>query len=289
MKGRRIVASCLMILMLGLCVVEAGAAAFDFTGYDVTSANLEAVLGTKVAELDAKAYGFSFGAFDGVFRNLNIITQVFRTEQAVTIGTGENGTEIALEPGGYTFVYTLDYTTLSGGLPNSTVNDFQMFRLVDDQIINHISNPGEPMAFNKVLGGAYNTNAEFGGGSGTPSFELYPAGLTGTETIMVGFESYKLEYAWPNGGQVAPGTKAMVFLFTSPETHIWQLGWGSQNGQDLPTLAERQAVGLTGEGGNVVGGGGGVNGIPMYMPVAPEPACLLGLLFGGVGLLKKRR
>ena len=290
MKTRERLLSGALAAVLALCAGGAALAdSIDFTGYAVGSPDLEATLGPKVAELDAVAYGFSFGAVGlDPYRNLNIISQVYQADHAVVVGTGVNGTEISLQPGDLTFAYTLDYSVLSDGVGNSPVNDFQLYRVIDDQYFNMVSNPGPWMALDAIIAGAYNTAAEFGGGAGTPAFEPYPNGLTCEEIDAVGFQTDEVEFAWPTDDQVDPGMKAMVFMFLPANTGIWQIGWGSADGLGVDDLSARQLIGETGEGGNVVGGGSRVKGIPILVPV-PEPVSMVVLTLGAMACLLRRR
>ena len=184
----------ILVAVVGLATqAHATNTEYDFTGYAVSSGDMVTVLGTKVAELDAAAYGYDFGAFNETFRNLNIITEVYQATQTVVIGVGEGGNPITLNPGDYTFAYRLDYSPIPGVGLNSPVNDFQLFRVVDDQFFNFLSNPGPNIAFGELAAGAYNTDAEFGAGAGTPSFEAYPAGVTGEELGFAGFVTGEVE------------------------------------------------------------------------------------------------
>ena len=279
----------LAVALYAVGSVQAGTVEFDyeFTGYSVAPADLESTFGVKVGELDAAAYGFDFSGGDTGhgFRNLNIISQVFEATQAVTIGTGQNGTPIELQPGDHTFAYTLDYTNVSGFLGNSAVRDFQLVRIV----VGAASNPGPMMALGQIAAGGYNTDSAFGGGAGTPPFQNYPNGFDGTEwDFGATFLSGQAEYDW-GADLVLPEDKAMVFMFTSPDVDVWQIGWGSENGQGKDTLPERQAIGDTGEGGSVIGGGSTVPGnIPLLIPV-PEPASLLTFLVAGYSFFLTRR
>jgi hypothetical protein len=278
---------------------------YDFLGYDCASAAMETTFGTKIAELDAEAYGFDFSDGDpsSGLRNLNVISQVFVATQTVNLGTCVRGKEIVLNPGDYTFAYTLDYSVLEGLAANSDIWNFQLYRVIQDDFINYISNPGPFMALAEIddKGGAYNTNAEFGSGAGTPPLLVgddlasppIPHGLTGEEIDMdIGgslFQSSEVEFSWDANDLIDPGMKAMVLVFTGPDVELWQIGWGSQSGQSLPTLAERQAVGETGEGANVIGGAGSqLDNIPVIVPVVPEPGMVL-LISCGVFLLRRRR
>jgi len=240
---------------------------YDFKGYSAPSADMETLFGPKVAELDAKAYGFSFGGTQDPFRNLNIISQVFKADEEVTIGIGENGTNIVIPKGGYTYAYTLDYSTLSGIATNSPVNDFQLYRVV------HM-NPGLFVALDQVIGGAYNTAPEFNG----PAFEAYPEGFTGEEyDFGSAFSTSEAEFSWPNDDQVDPGTKAMVLMFCTPVVQPMQIGWDSVEGYSG-----------TGEGGDIIGGSATLGEIPVLVPVVPEPGTVLLLTIGTTCLLRRR-
>lgn len=280
-----------LVVGLGLSItVQGDPVPYDFTGYSTSEGSLAAAFGTKVAELNAVSYGFDFSGGDSMhgLRNLNIITQVFVATQPVTIGTGENGTQIELQPGDYTFAYTLDYSNALGFVGNSAVSDFQLARVV---VAGDTSNPGEMIAFGEIIAGGYNTHPEFGGGTGTPGFQNYPDGFTGTIwDFGPSFLTGNAEYDW-GSAVVLPETKAMVFMFTTSDVNVWQVGWGSENGQGKGTLAERQAIGNTNEGGNVVGGGSTVPmNIPLLIPVVPEPVSFFSiLLIGNFFFLTKRR
>ena len=280
-----------LVVSLGLLSVIQGAIIYDYAPKSTPEGSLEATFGTKVAELNAVTYGFDFSGGDPEhgLRNLNIISQVFVATQNVTVGTGVNGMEIELQPGDYTFAYTLDYSNLSGFVGNSAVGDFQLARTV---VSGGISNPGEMIAFGEIIAGGYNTDPGFGqAGAGTPPLQDYPAGFSGTlwdfgPALLAG----KAQYNW-GSDDVMPDTKAMVFMFATSNVSVWQVGWGSENGQGKETLAERQAIGNTGEGGSVLGGGSTVPGdIPVLVPVIPEPASLVSfLLIGNIFLLTRRR
>ncbi len=281
-----------LMVVLALSAVAQGALIdYDFAGYSVSEASMEATFGTKVAELNAKTYGFDFsgGNPEHGFRNLNIISQVYVATQAVNVGTGVDGTPINLQPGDYTFAYTLDYSQLFYGFmyPNSAVSDLQLARIA---ALGPTSNPGEMIAFDAIVAGGYNTNSDFGGGSGTPPLQAPPAGFSG-ELLDFGptFLTGKVEYDW-GSSVVMPGDKAMVMIFVSGDVDVWQVGWGSENGHGKSTLSERQAIGDTGEGGSVIGGGQTVPGnIPVLVPVVPEPVSMSALVFGSIVILTKRR
>jgi hypothetical protein len=237
---------------------------------------METIFGPKVAELDAKAYGFDFGGGLDPYRNLNIISQVFKAEEEVTIGIGEGGENIVIPEGGYTYAYTLDYSAAGGLEDGSNVNDFQLYRVILDNVFNGISNPGPFVALDQVIGGAYNTAPEFNG----PAFEPYDDGFTGQELDYVpygtDFQSSEAEFSWPGDDQVRPGTKAMALMFCTPVVQDMQIGWDSVEGD-------------TGEGGNVIGGGAELKGIPVLVPVIPEPGSVLLLAMGATWLLRRRR
>jgi hypothetical protein len=246
---------------------------YDFTGYNAPVADMETLLGPKIDELDAVATGFSFGGSEGPFRNLNVISQVFRADQVISIGIGENGTNITLQPGDLTFAYTLDYIDSPIGPAQSPVNDFQLFRVVIDDVFSSppISNPGQQIALNNILAGAYNTAPEFSG----PAFEAYPQGFTGEETDYVptyNFQTSEAEFSYPGTDQVDPGSKAMALLFARDVT-IMRIGWDGVS---------------TGEGGNVIGGGSALDDIPVLIPIIPEPTTGL-LLLAGAMLLKSKK
>jgi hypothetical protein len=246
--------------------------AYDFTGY-APAGDLESVFGPMVASLDAKVdTTFSFGGPTDPYRSLNLISQVFQADAEVTIGTGEGGTEITLQPGDHTFAYTLDYTAGLAGTVDSELKDFQLFRVVDDQVFNYITNPGPFMALQEVIGGACNTAAGFDG----PALVPYDQGITATEVdgfMGMVLQTSKAQFSWPQDDQVSPGTKAMVFLFTTGDVDIMQIGW---DGTD------------TGEGANVLAAGKSLDNIPALIPV-PEPAGVLCVLLGGMVALRRRR
>jgi hypothetical protein len=280
-----------LVVGLGLSTALQGAIVnydYDFTGYSVSEGSLEATFGTKIAELDAASYGFDFsgGDWEHGLRNLNIISQVFVATQSVTIGTGENGTQIELLPGDYTFAYTLDYSNLLGFYANSAVSELQIARNVT---LGGTSNPGQMVAFEHILAGGYNTDSGFGGGTGTPPLTSYPDGFDGVLYDLAPTFAAKAEYDW-GAAVVLPETKAMVFMFAR-DVSVWQVGWGSEDGEGKDLLAERQAIGDTSEGGSVIGGGSTVPGnIPMLVPVIPEPASMLTfLLIGNIFILTRRR
>lgn len=288
----------LIALMVGLVGVSAavqGAVVdygYDFIGYSVPESSMAATFGTKIAELNADSYGFDFSGGDPThgLRNLNIISEVYVATQSVTIGTGVNGTPIQLQTGDYTFAYTLDYSVLLGFLnPNSTVSDLQLARSVVGGVV---PNPGQMIAFGEIMAGGHNTDPGFGdGGAGTPAFQGYPDGFDGTLwDFAPAFLAGQVEYDWGTS-VVLPGTKAMVLMFATSNVDVWQAGWGSENGQGVGTLAERQAIGNTGEGGSVIGGGNEVGNIPVLIPVVvPEPISFFSfLLVGNVLFLTKRR
>jgi len=268
----------------------------DYAPVDVASGAMESVFGPQVDELDAAAYGFNFqfkrddagaGYDDPMhgFRNLNVISQVFVADHQVTVGVGSGGSTIELQPGDYTFAYTLDYTDLDLILPDSAVQDFQILRTVfSDEI--QADNPGARMAVDLLIGGAYNTAAEYGdSGAGTPALLDYPDGMGSESMDTATLAADKLEYDW-GSATVDPETTAMVLLFCSPDIDIWQVGWGSEDGQGLANPVDREAVGATGEGGSVVGGGESIpDSIPLLIPVVPEPATLVILAAGGLILI----
>jgi len=258
---------------------------FDPVSVDVAPGAMEATFGAKVAELDARAYGFNFlylgNGQDDPFhghRNLNVITEVFVADQLISLGG------MSLQPGDLTFAYTLDYSQLDGLVPDSAVQDFQILRTVLGLTT---ANPGPAMAIDRILGGATNTNAAYGQGAGTPPLLAYPDGLACEAADYGVLVADMLEYDW-GADLVTPGTKAMVLLFTSP-ADIWQVGWGSQNGQAVTGPAAREAIGHTCEGGSTLGGGQSVpDSIPVLIPV-PEPTMLALLALGGAILSRRRR
>jgi len=267
-------AGCSLVAMAGAPAIgQVTQWSYDYTGYSAPSASLETLLGTKIAELDAAGVGYNFGGPLDPFRNLNVISQVFRADQAVTIGTGVNGSTIALQPGDLTFAYTLDYTGTIPGGGESPINDFQLYRVIVDEVFANppIHNPGPFVALDRVLGAGYNTAPEYN----TPIFEPYPTGTTGEEVNYVPtyqFQTSEVEFAWPAGGEVQPGSKAMVFLFARDVTYM-QIG--------VPG-------GDSGEGGNVLGSGSGQKSFPVLVPIVPEPASALLLTVGGVFLVRRR-
>lgn len=270
-------------LWVGLALVALAAApaagqvqnwSYDYTGYSAPSASLETLLGTKIAELDAAGVGFNFGGPLDPLRNLNVISQVFVADQAVNIGTGVNGSTIALQPGDYTFAYTLDYTGQIPGGGNSPINDFQLYQVIIDEVFATpwIHNPAPWVALDHVMAAGYNTAAEYN----SPVLEGYPYGATGEQTDYIpfqyNFQSSEVEFAWPAGGEVQPGGKAMVFLFARDVTYM-QIG--------VPD-------GSSGEGGNILGSGTGIKNFPVLVPIVPEPASLLMLAMGSACLLRRR-
>ena len=280
MRGMQLRKLVVIVAVLSVSMI-AQATDYDYTGYD-PGAPLEGVFGTKIAELNARDYGYSFGGFNDNHRNFNLISQVFVATQAVTIGTGVGGQQIQLSPGDYTFAYTLDYSQQFGGLVQSPVNDFQLFRKVDDQYIDFVSNPGPNIALESIQAGGYNTGVGFTGTTDPID------GISSISTVFPGFETGEVQFSWPNDGQADPNTMAMVFLFCS-DVQVWQMGWGSENGGSLATMAERFAIGDTYEGGNIFGAGGEASYIPVLIPVIPEPTSSLILLLGMSPLLKWRR
>ncbi len=280
MRGTTIGKLAVMVAVVAIAT-SAQAAALDYDAISVAAGSMESIFGTKVAELDAKAYGYSFGGFDDSHRNFNVISSVYVATQAVTINTGDGGT-ISLSPGDYTFAYTLDYSQQLGGFGQSPVNDFQLLRTVDDQYINMVSNPGPNMAIDQILSGGYNTAAGYAGLT-TPPDDI------STELVEIPlFEYAEVQFSWPNDGQANPGEMGMVFLFCR-NVQVWQVGWGSENGQYVDSVPQRFAIGETGEGGDIFGGGDRASYIPVLVPVVPEPASGLILLMGVSSYFFKKR
>jgi hypothetical protein len=237
------------------------------SGVDISSASLETVLGSKVAELDAKGIGFSFGGATDPHRNLNVTTQVFQASSVVDLGG------VVLQPGDYTFAYTLDYTDLSmNGTVNSPVQDLQLNRVIESAI-NGATNAGPHIAVDQVKGAAYNTAAEF---NGRP-FD----GVSSYQADAVGFIMSQVEFSYSANDQLVPGEAAMALLFTGPDIEVWQCGWDSTLGDWNPGTGDSL------EGGDLIGGGGQVGDIPVLVPVVPEPATLA--LLGGSLLVAVRR
>ena len=277
----------------GLCIIwvlipaVAGAATinwnYDSAGYDADPAQMQAIFGTKVDELDAAGTGFNFGGPLDPYRNLNIITTVYQATQTVNIGLGESGMQITLQPNDYTFAYTLDYTGTVNTVTNKNIWSFQLYRVIIDEWFNGISNPGPFMALDEVIAGAYNTTSVVP--YDTPPFIPYDpnpvnaSGVTGEEIdSFIGgfgaFQSSEAEFTWDVNDSVLGTTKAMVLLFTTPDVQIMRIGWDN---------------GDTGEGANVFGGGGALDGIPVLVPVVPEPVTFGMLVLGGSFLLNRRR
>ena len=111
------------------------------------------------------------------------------------------------------------------------------------------SNPGPNIALESIQAGGYNTGVGFTGTTDPID------GISSISTVFPGFETGEVQFSWPNDGQADPNTMAMVFLFCS-DVQVWQMGWGSENGGSLATMAERFAIGDTYEGGNIFGAGG---------------------------------
>jgi len=281
---RRIVRSAAVAVAVAvLCQATQAAVLYDYGGKDVAPAAMEPVFGTKVARLDAKVYGFDF-LFEGPgsdifsgFRNLNVISEVFVAATEIQI-TPDGGSTITLPAGTRTFAYTLDYSQLDGFGGDSAIHGFQLLRTV---LTPSVSNPGPAMALGEIILGGYNTNSAFD----TPAMDA----MTGDALEIPGMVStQKVEYQWELD-TIDPGTKAMVLMFASPDVQVWQVGWGSQDGQSVPTMAARVAIGPTGEGGSTVGGGQAIgDSIPVLIPVIPEPAALSLLAIGTLALARRR-
>jgi len=251
--------------------------AYEFVGYNAPSASMETLLGPNIKHLSAKDAGFSFGGPTAPLRNLNVISDVYKyqSDTPLTIGTGQLGTEIVLRKGDLTFAYTLDYTAEWGGGQESSVKDFQLWRLVLDSGIfvppeEPVSNPGPQIALYNILGGAYNTAPGFNG----QSFEAYANGITGMlDDEPEVYQASYTEFSWPADHKVAPRSKAMGLIFCHDVTYM-QIG---------------VADGSTGEGGNVIASGAQVKNFPVLIPVVPEPASLLTLILGGTMLCRRKR
>jgi hypothetical protein len=283
------------LVVVFVCQAAQATIPYEYTDVSAASGSMESVFGTKVAELDASAYGFNFlfrrdgmgVGYDDPFhghRNLNVITEVFVATQAISLGTGSGGSPIELQPGDYTFAYTLDYATVDNIFPDSAVRDFQILRTLLG-VSPPVANPGPNMAMGAISAGAYNTNLEFGNGAGTAPIQS----MAGEALDFGVFVADSVEYDW-GANLVNPQSKAMVLMFTSPDVQVWQVGWGSQGGQSLATMAQRQAVGHTGEGGGTLGGGEAIpDSIPVLIPVIPEPATLALVIGGALALVRRRR
>jgi hypothetical protein len=243
--------------------VSTAQTALDYLGYNAPAADLTTLFGPKVQELDASLSGFSFGGGDPThpFRNLNLISTVYEADDPINIGVGVDGTNISLQPGDFTYAYTLDYSATGGIGTEASVNDFQLYRLIERGApFVPASNPGPQIAFSEIFGGGYNTSTDFD----TRPLEAYPAGLEYAEVFSPpilhdGF----VEYAFPSSGQVAARETVMVFLFVSKNTTWMEIGGDSNV-----------------EGANIIGGGSLVDEIPALVPVVPEPGtfALSGLL-----------
>lgn len=248
---------------------------YDYAAYSAPSSDLEVLFGTKVAELDAKASGYNFGTAMDPLRDLNVISQVFQADQATTIGTGVNGSTIELQPGDYTFTYTLDHTQLTAGAQRAPLKDFQLYRVVINEVFASppINNPGPQMALDEVMGGGYNTAPEY---AGLP-LQSYPLGFTGEEKDLIllsdKYVTTEAEYSFDEANQFQPGTKIMFMMFCTSNVQPYQMGWNPVDGD-------------TGEGANVTGGAT-LEGIPVIVPVVPEPASSL-LFVLAAGLLCRR-
>lgn len=254
----------LVVTVLLATAASTMAQGIDYAPYDAPASQLTALFGPNVASLDAKndaAFDFSEGqGLLGQFRNLNIISNVYQADAPITIGLGVNGSNIELDVGDYTYAYTIDYSMNNGAAPESPIKDLQTIRVPSLDF-------GFPndYAVSEIIGAGYNSNAtDF-----TPlPLDSYPGGAEVAQHIPGTLTN--VEFSYPSIAQVQPRDKVMVFLFVTEDT-IW-----------------RQSGGLGfGDGGSVIGGGQGLDDIPVLMPVVPEPATAV--LGGLVALVLLRR
>lgn len=258
-----------LLAVAGLTGIAVGDYEYKFAGYNAPSASLEALFGPALrSPVDARAEGFNFGDGSSPLRNFNVISQVFRANQTVSISP-----QITLLPGDLTFAYTLDYTGTLPGVTENPVTDFQLLRVVSDPGIfvdpPGISNPGPVIALDNIIGGAYNTFTDY---NGLPLKDQY--GFTGvlSDYPELGYLSNFAQFSWVPANQLMPRKKAMVLLFARDVTYRY-IG---------------SAGGVTGEGGNVLAGVD-YDHFPVLVPVVPEPASLLMLIFGGTLLCRRQR
>lgn len=258
-------------MLAGSAVAATTGYPFDYTGGAYTPSQIAAgAFGTKVAELDARTAGFSFGGFDDPFGGLNVISEVFQTDQPISIGTGVNGTDITVPAGGYTFVYTLDFTVSGFGINTGEIEDFQLFRVVNYAPLGILGRPAIPMG--EIVGGAYNQASPFQG----DALNSYPEGLFGEVSDFndMGMDVVlnQLEYDWPFAARLQFGEKAMVMLFCSPDVTVERIGYDN---------------GFTNDGANIFGNGS-LADIPALVPgYIPEPMTMMVLVCGSVGLLRR--
>jgi hypothetical protein len=236
--------------------------AVDYKDFNAPAADLTTLFGPKVASLDAvNDLGFDFSAGQGLvgkYRNLNVISEVYQAAAPINIGTGVGGNPIELAVGDYTYAYTLDYTAGTFGSLEAPINDFSTIRTP-------LGAPGQSYADSELIGGGYNTAADF---DTVPLNDLL---LFDYNIVPDGYDYTFLQYYFPSVGQVLPGDKVMLFLFATQNTTWFQAGGSG-----------------FGEGGSIIGGSANLDDIPVLVPVVPEPATALmsGLL--GLALLRRR-
>ena len=238
---------------------------------DVSSGGMEALFGPEVASLNVAVDRplFSFTGSLNHFDDANVITKVFQADAAVNLGG------ITLNVGDYTFAYLIDFPNNPFNADGS-LDDFQLNAVVTDF---GNPNPNELIALAEIKGAGYSSNVEFAA-TNANYLQSYPEEAATQSVLNM---ANGVQYDWPvnhpdwpgapweQSGFLQPGDKNLVFLFTTPNINILEIGEGAN------------------PDGGVFQGSDTVEYIPVLVPVVPEPGTSMLLVIGAVALLARRR
>jgi len=253
------ISMCLVVLVGLTSVAIAQTDISPYQGIDVASADLVSTFGSMVQDLDVVQDRPSFDFGSGAFQNANLTSMVFQADESVSLGGG-----LTLAVGDYTFAYLVDLRN-NPFTQDGSLNDLQLNAMVSDS---NNPDPSELIALSKIKGAGYSTNIEFGPHN-SGYLQSYPDSAQQQDW---GVATY-VQYDWPTqhpgdpskSGYLQPGDMGLVFLFTTPDIQVLEIGEGAG------------ALGAT-----MFGGGSGiedVENVPVLVPTVPEPSMML--LFSG--------
>jgi hypothetical protein len=234
-----------------------------YAGLNVSSTNMASgYFGPQVASLNVRVDRPTYSFGTGAFRSTNVITQVFRADRTINLGS------VTLHAGDYTFAYTIDLKDNPFSADGS-LDDFQLNAMVSDF---GNPDPAEVIALGSLLGAGYSTNSEFGPHN-AGYLQAYPVGASTADYSVAN----QVQFDWPTehplnaskSGFLQPKDKGLVLLFADSTIAIREIGRGAG------------AVGAL-----LYGGGSGieqVQDVPVLIPVVPEP--ITWVLLAGAGLL----